>query len=478
MSISPLSSLTNALGSGSSSSSNSSSSSAAGGTGLGQGIDIQQFVQFAVANQQATITSLQNQQNNLTAQQSELGTITSQFLTLESAAYALKDPLGAMSAETASSSNSSMLTASASYTATPSSHTVSISNLATTSSYYTDSVATSSTALASGDTINISVGGTSVAGITIDSTNNTLGTLATAINTATSAVHASVVTDANGSRLALVSASSGAPGDIAVTGSLHLTDANNTAVKFNQAVQGKNANLFVDGMPVSSTSNTVSGVIEGVVLNLAAPTVTNGVDNPVSLTVAPDTTQATTAINNFVNAYNAVTTEINNQFKVGANGAANGVLEADSSLRQAQSMLLGAASYAMTGNNGIVNLASIGVNMNDDGTLTVDKGALSSALSSNYSAVQNLMQNSINGFGKNFDQMVLSLDLPSTGLLAIDGQSITSLSNDIGQRITDLQAAMVVQEAQFTAIYSKVNTTLQQLPMLMAQMSQQLSSIP
>ena len=93
MSISPLSSLTNALGSGSSSSSNSSSSSAAGGTGLGQGIDIQQFVQFAVANEQATITSLQNQQNNLTAQQSELGTITSQFLTLESAAYALKDPL-------------------------------------------------------------------------------------------------------------------------------------------------------------------------------------------------------------------------------------------------------------------------------------------------------------------------------------------------------------------------------------------------
>ena len=339
-------------------------------------------------------------------------------------------------------------------------------------------MATSSTALASGDTINISVGGTSVAGITIDSTNNTLGTLATAINTATSAVHASVVTDANGSRLALVSASSGAPGDIAVTGSSRLTDANNTAVKFNQAVQGKNANLFVDGMPVSSTSNTVSGVIEGVVLNLAAPTVTNGVDNPVSLTVAPDTTQATTAINNFVNAYNAVTTEINNQFKVGANGAANGVLEADSSLRQAQSMLLGAASYAMTGNNGIVNLASIGVNMNDDGTLTVDKGALSSAPSSNYSAVQNLMQNSINGFGKNFDQMVLSLDLPSTGLLAIDGQSITSLSNDIGQRITDLQAAMVVQEAQFTAIYSKVNTTLQQLPMLMAQMSQQLSSIP
>ena len=63
--------------------------------------------------------------------------------------------------------------------------------------------------------IGISVGGYSVASVTIDSTNNTLDTLAQAINNATSAVHASVVNDANGSRLSLVSATSGLPGDIA-----------------------------------------------------------------------------------------------------------------------------------------------------------------------------------------------------------------------------------------------------------------------
>ena len=51
--------------------------------------------------------------------------------------------------------------------------------------------------------IGISVGGYSVASVTIDSTNNTLDTLAQAINNATSAVHASVVNDANGSRLFL-----------------------------------------------------------------------------------------------------------------------------------------------------------------------------------------------------------------------------------------------------------------------------------
>ena len=92
-----------------------------------------------------------------------------------------------------------------------------------------------------------------------------------------------------------------------------------------------------------------------------------------------------------VNAYNAVIGEINKQFQLGSDGTVGGALEADNSLRDVQSMLLGAISYSVTGNNGIVNLASMGVNMNNDGTLSVDSGALSSALSSNFSAVQNLL---------------------------------------------------------------------------------------
>jgi flagellar hook-associated protein 2 len=83
--------------------------------------------------------------------------------------------------------------------------------------------------------------------------------------------------------------------------------------------------------------------------------------------------------------------EINKQFQLGSDGTVGGALEADNSLRDVQSMLLGAISYSVTGNNGIVNLASMGVNMNNDGTLSVDSGALSSALSSNFSAVQNLL---------------------------------------------------------------------------------------
>src|ERR1700686_2176836 len=469
---SSVSSLTSGLGS------TLTSGTGSTGTGVGQGINVQQFVQFAVAGQQASITALEAQQTSLNSQASELSTISSNLSALKNAAAVLNDPLGSLNAEVATSSNSSILTANASGVAIAAAHTISVTNLATTSSYYTDAVASSSTALATGDTISISVGGQPVTSVTIDSTNNTLDQLVAAINSQTSAVQANIINDANGARLAIVSATSGIPGNIGVTGSLHLTDAGNTAINFNQAVAGLNAKLSVDGVPISSTTNTVSGVINGVTLNLAAPTVTNGIDNPVSLTVAPDTSQATTALNNFASAYNAVVTEINKQFTVAADGSGGGPLEADNSLRQVQSLLLGAISYSVSGNNGIVNLASIGVDFNNDGTLSVNNSTLSSALSSNFAAVQNLLQNSPTGFSHNLSQVVSLINGPGTGILSLDTQGITNISQGLTQQINTLQAALVVQEKNFTAIYSRVNATLQQLPLLQNQLTQSLAGLP
>jgi flagellar hook-associated protein 2 len=470
-SVNPLSSLDTSL-------STTSSGSTTSGTGLGQGINVQQFVQFAVANQQAQITNLQTNETTLGSQNSEIATITSDLANLQTAATALGDPLGALgNAETATSSNPNALSATASSTASAGFHTISVSNLATTSSYYTDEAASSSTALASGDTIAISVGGNSVASITTSSSDNTLSQIAAAINAQTTAVQASVITDANGSRLAIVSSTSGAPGNIGVTGSLHLASAGDTPIAFHQATAGVNASVTVDGVPVSSTSNTVTGAINGVTLNLAAPTLVNGVDNPIGLAVGPDTSQATTAINNFVSAYNTVVTEINNQFAVASDGTGGGVLENDPSLQAAQSALLAAASFSVTGNNGVVNLASIGVNLNNDGTLSVDNGALSTAIASNFSAVQNLFQNATTGFAQNLTATINNVSGPGNGILTLDAQSNTSQAQDLNQQITDLQQALTSQEAQLTTVYSQVNTTLQELPLLENQLNQQVASI-
>ena len=176
-------------------------------------------------------------------------------------------------------------------------------------------------------------------------------------------------------------------------------------------------------------------------------------------------------------ANHTVITEINSQFNVASDGSGGGPLETDNSLRDVQAQLLGALSYSIPGNSGIVNLASIGVNFNNDGTLSVDSGKLTSALSSNFSAVQNLLQNSTNGFSKNLSAVLTNINGAGTGILSLDAQSVTSTSQSLTKQISDLQAALLVQQANLTTIYAQVNTTLQELPLLESQITQQLASV-
>jgi len=442
----------------------SSGSTGAGTSGFGQGINVQQFVQYALANQQANITALQNQQTSLNTQSAEITKISTDLSNLDNAVFALNDPLGILSSQVATSSNSAVVNATASSTATAGSHSIIVNSLATTSSYYTGALTTTTSTITAG-TFQVQVGSNAAATVTVNSTNNTLSQLAATINNQNIGVSASVIQDSNGDRLALVSTASGAPGDITVSG-------NTTGLSFTKAITGTNASLVVDGIPISSASNTVSNVISGVTLSLGSPSPAT----PVTVNVSPDTTQATSAINNLVSAYNTVITEINSQFNVASDGSGGGPLETDNSLRDVQAQLLGALSYSVPGNSGIVNLASIGVNFNNDGTLSVDSSALNSALSSNFSAVQNLLQNSTNGFSQNLSTVLSNINSPCNGILSLDLQSVTSTSQGITSQVADLQAALAVQQTNLTSVYSQVNATLQELPMLENQISQQLAS--
>jgi flagellar hook-associated protein 2 len=433
-------------------------------TGLGQGIDVNAFVQSALSFDQANITQLQTQQGIVDAQSKALAQISSDLTNLQSANFSLKDPLGSLTAQTATSSNSSVLTAAASSSALSGVHTITVSNLATTASFFTGAVASSSTPLATGS-FQIQVGSGTPVAVTVDSTNNTLDGIASTINNLNAGVRASVINDANGARLALVSETTGAPGDVTVS-------ANTTGLSFTKAVTGANASLVVDGVPISSTTNSVAGVINGVTLNLnsAAPT------SSVTLTVSPDTSKATDALNQFVSSYNTAIKDINAQFNVAADGSGGGPLEADGSLREAQSALLSAVAFSNTGNNSISNLESLGISLNNDGTLSVNQGALATNLSGHFSDVQNFLQSTTNGFANNLDTVLTNLSDPTSGTLGLDSKGLAQTSQDLGSQISDLQASLAIKQANLVLVYSQVNATLQELPLLQQQLSQQLAS--
>src|SRR5438445_9099185 len=144
----------------------------------------------------------------------------------------------------------------------------------------------------------------------------------------------------------------------------------------------------IDGVPLNSTTNTVSGALAAVTLNLvgAAPGL------PVLLTVGADTARATQAVNAFVASYNTVMGAINSQFSFDPVANTAGPLAANSSLRSLQGSLLSDVTFSRTGNNGYVNLASLGVNMVNDGTVSVDSAKLNEVISNHVTDFQNFFQ--------------------------------------------------------------------------------------
>jgi len=92
------------------------------------------------------------------------------------------------------------------------------------------------------------------------------------------------------------------------------------------------------------------------------------------------------------------------------------------------------------------NLASLGVNLNDDGTLSVDTYALASSLSSNFSSVQSFLQSATSGFANHLANALTGIADPSTGVLGLDQKGITQSLQALGQQISDLQAALAVKQ--------------------------------
>jgi flagellar hook-associated protein 2 len=445
----------------------------------GNGLDVASVVKAILTPETSNLTALQNQQTSLTSDAGLLASYNNDLNSLATAVNALNDPSGPLASLIATSSQPSILTASADTTAISGTHQIVVSSLATTGTVYTDPVAGGPnvsilpTGQNTGD-IKLQVGGTlgPIEDIPITAgSNDTLTTLASYINaqSATNSwgVTASVVSDASGSRLAIYSQSSGSPGALAITN-------NTTTLNFNTPVGGTNASLTVDGVPLDSPTNSIASAIPGVTLNL----VSAAVGTPVQITVGPDAANATAAITTFVSAYNAVINDLNTQFSVDPTTNTEGPLGGDTALRSLQSSVLSDATYSISGNSGLVNLASLGISSNDDGTLSVDSTQLSTTFATNPAAFQNFFQNaSGTGFANNFASDLINLTDPTTGALNLDIASNTTQQQSLTTQISDLQDNITTQTAALTLQYDQVNATLESYPSLLQEVTAELGAL-
>ena len=277
----------------------------------GQGIDVASTVTQMVSQLQATETPYKTQLTSLQSQDTVISNLGSLLSTLSNDITGLTDLAGVLSGKQGSSSDTNTLALlSADTTATAGSHTVTVQSLAQTSTEASSAVGAND--ILSGS-FSFHIGSSQT--VSVDPSNNTLAGLAATINQAGIGVSASIVTDSSGSRLSLISQTDGAAGQITID-SNSLNDATTGAVSLIAGQAGQDAQFTVDGIQTTSASNTITGAIPGVTMQLLGKSTT-----PVQVQIDNDTSAVTSALSTMVNDYNAVVSALSAQEGNNASGS-------------------------------------------------------------------------------------------------------------------------------------------------------------
>ena len=277
--------------------------------------------------------------------------------------------------------------------------------------------------------------------------------IAAAISSSGARVSASVVFDGSQYRLQVAGLDTGAANAVTFGESgfsLGLSTSTNTY----QTAQ--DAAMTVDGISVTRPTNSIVGVIPGVTLALTSTT-----SGPASINVASDPTALTNKLQTFVSAYNAVVSAVHTATGYGSTPAANSELSNDPAMRSALDQVTGVLDQIVSGTTGqYTTLSSVGLELQNDGTITLDQDKLDAAVANDPASVSRLfvtdtttgatgvmsaLASTINGFTADQGSLI-------TGRIASFGDESKEISDQEASMQTRIDAYQTTLQKQFAAM--------------------------
>jgi flagellar hook-associated protein 2 len=477
----------------------SSGSGTLSSAGIGSGLDVNSIVTQLMAIEQQPLTALQTKASTIQSTVSEYGKIKSAVSTLRDLAVKLAS--STTWAQTVTNSSSSAVSA-ASSGSTAGTYSVEVSSLASVQTL-ASATPTSATSVVGAGTLHIELGtwGTGVppsftsnatvtpADITVSAT-DTLADVRDKINGASAGVTAMIMTDASGSRLLIRSNATGAvngfrtsvtdaDGANADAGGLSALayDPSTSVAQMTRSQTAANAAATINGLAVSSSSNTLSNIVDGLTLNLSTTTTATG---PVTVNVVADTDTLKKTITDFAAAYSAIYKLIATDTKYDPTSKTGGVLQGDSAATGLQRQLRTMAGGSSAASAMFAHLSDAGLQIQGDGSMTVNDSKLSSALG-NLGELKKLFANSDladpnnDGFAKRFR-------VATDAMLGVDG-SLSTRTDGLGkalQRNQKDQDALNVRlantEKRMRAQYTALDTAMATLTSQSAYITQQVTA--
>lgn len=448
--------------------------------GIGSGLDINGIVTKLMQVESRPLTALQTKEASYQAKLSAYGSLKGALSALQTAAQALKKT-STFTGKTASVSDPTVFAATAANSAATGSYDIAVSKLAKAHSIRTNLNYGSDT-FDSG-TLRIAIGTGAPVDIAVTA-GLTLAGIRDAINGANAGVTAAIINDGSADRLVLTSQTTGTAGAIAFTApttnndsTRRLSDLVGANLVTAQAAQ--NAELSINGLAITRSSNTISDALAGVTLTLLKADMTT--PPTARLTVAANGGVVTSAINTFVKAYNDALTSIKQLTAYDAANKKASVLTGDGTARSIQSQLSHLVSTGVAGiAGGISRLSDIGIAVQRDGTLAVDSAKLSAALADPGKDVAALFAQTTTGnegIAVRFDNLLKGI-LGASGPIASRSEGIGTTIKDIQRRSEALQQRLDQIEKRYRAQFTALDGMLASMMQTSNYLQQQLANLP
>lgn len=438
-------------------------------SGIGSGLDINGIVSSLMAVERQPLNELTDRKKDFQTQLSAVGRLKSALSTFQSAMDGLAT-VDKFKVFSASSSADTVFTASASSAAAPGVYSIVVTQTAQAHKMASglNGISNESTSIGATGTLQIAVGSAAFS-VVIDGTNNTLAGIRDAINNSSNntGVTATVLNVDNGSggtasRLVLTSNETGTANSLTVSdvsGNVAATLAMAT-VTGNAA---RNATFTVDGFSVTSSSNNVTGVIQGVTLDIVGA-------GTARLDVAYDTAAVKTSVEEFVSAYNALRSTIST--------LKDGDLKGDNTLVSMQSLLRNVLNTEPSGlTTALTTLSEIGIKTERNGDLSLNASELDDALASDYAGVAELMADDDQGYAFRLEALATDM-LEVDGLIDSRTDGINARIDSISDRIDNMEYRLEIIEARYRSQFSALDSMLAQMQSTSNYLTQQLQNLP
>lgn len=449
-------------------------------TGIGSGLDIASIVsQLVAAEQKPVETRIGKQEARAQVRLSAYGNVKSALSDFQAQVESMRN-MDQFLARKATVSDENLLSATAATSALPSSYLVEVVQTAEAQKLTSAAFADSDTVVGTGDLV-LTVGANSFT-VEITEENNTLAGIRDAINDAADnyGVAATIVNADAGSYLILSGDKTGLSSEMTLTqsggngglASLEY-DPGNGLNALTESIAAQDALIRIDGFDVMSETNSFSGAIQGVTLDIldAAP------GEEISLEVVNDEEVVRESVNAFVQSYNELIELFDQLTSYDVENEVAGPLLGDATVRSLRDQIRREMSTAVTDLDAdFSTLSEVGIAIQLDGSLEVDDVKLSTILDGDFSNFGRLFA-ATDGFAVRLDDLAGKY-LDNDGALESRTEGLNAQIKDIADQRESLNERLAQLETRLYRQFNALDSLLGQLSQTSNFLSQQLANLP